>query len=130
MLAMRMLQGNACTVYSTAMAFTRLENGHLIPLPEHRIAFAREVSMFIQLAIFQGQRELHAEIEGVLATLALPHEAEILNFVTLNETEEAGVIDVHLCLPVIMGQQRHEYRMCVRYAPLLDEGGPAQRERM
>ena len=104
------------------MAFTKLANGHLIPLPEDRIAFAREVSMFVQLTIFRGQREVRAEIEGWIATLTIPHESEILNFLTLTETDEPGVIDVHLCLPVIMEERRYAFQMCVRYAPLL--GGP------
>lgn len=102
------------------MAFTRLENGHLIPLPEHRSAFAREVSMFLQLTIFQGQREIRTRINGTLAALKLPHEKEILNFLTITETEEAGVIDVHLRLPVMMEENWYAFEMCVRYAPLLD----------
>ncbi len=101
------------------MAFTKLDNGHLIPLPEDRMAFAREISMFVQLAIFKGRREVRSQIGNSIATLTIPHETEILNFLTLTETDDPGVIDVHLRLPVIMGEQYYRYDMRVRYAPLL-----------
>lgn len=104
------------------MAFTKLDNGHLIPLPEDRIAFAQEISMFVALTIFRGQREIRANINGRIATLTMPQEAEILDFLTLTETTDPNVIDVHLSLPVIMGEQRYAYDMCVRYSPLLGGG--------
>lgn len=81
------------------MLFNRIDNGNCIPAAEERTRFAEFLWTLICNRVLEGHTKIIATIEGECLSFQLPPPTQILDFVSMRESDAPDTIDVHVEFP-------------------------------
>lgn len=81
------------------MDFERLDNGTFIPAAEERTQFSKELWAMIHDRMFHGRTKIFLAIKGESVLFRLPPPTQILDFVSMRETDDPNIVVLNLELP-------------------------------